>query len=355
MRFFLLKTMALAALILGLAACESVPPETLSNTLMNAIGTVDVGGATSEATLELHNLAGGISAEIYDKRTHRLIASAHLVGPDGYANFMSLHQFLEGVRGPLRARRSGSAITVTQSGVVEKPLGRIQSSRVPHLTQGALRLDGGRRMTYNLGLVEQGLQGRVRVRMMDAQGNIKIFFDGQSVHEAVSRYRYGYTAVPMQTVVGTSVSGQITGAVELGGAWFGGNEARLFIKMPYRSGGIEVEGRRQAFTFNPERDVTPPGGAGQMTVTHDSENYVRVDDSFSAQIALNNVDVSEDSDEEKRANGRGNVRYHLIVEVRQSTIRVYGQSQMDAALSLSDGQSATFRGSNPHIHTELEW
>jgi hypothetical protein len=230
---------------------------------------------------------------------------------------------------------------VSQSGKVHKALLQVTGSATKSSSTAELDIEGTRWIQYNTGLLEHGVEGRVRFTIKAPDGKELGRFDGLTTRQSAGSERLA---------VGVNVPGMVTGDTALGGGVLGtGLAARLYMALPNGAGAVEVYGGKQVFNFDPATDLSE--AEGNIGLIADRPDYLELTDAFRGKLKLGNVDIGDGG----KATSHGDFNYSINVAVTPDKILVTGQGAANAFLTSSEGKKAEFHGANEKIQTELDW
>jgi hypothetical protein len=330
---------ALVGSALLVSACERIEPQPESGILLQAIGKFEADGHSAAATLSLERGDSGsllLAVRSQGESPARILAEGELAE-------RIWDQVLLGTDGPLVTSVEGPVARITQTGTVTRPLASVTSLAAPDANQGTLELQATRWALYHVGILEHGLEGRVTLVLKKSDGAKAGTFTG-----ITSLKRGGYSRV----AVGARIPGKLTGASELGaGSVFNEVDAVAVLSFPTGAGAMEVGGMRQAFTFNPETDLSPKGGSGALKLEQNDVDEVILRDDFKVDLDLRNVALGLG----KKASGKAHAQFSVQLVVNHRQIVVSGTTQGSAELKNAEGKGASFDAPASDVQTLLDW
>ena len=343
----------------ALTACQSIDPAPDVQVVLQSNGFLD----ERPASLYLRTAFGGMYVEVLANPSQRLLVR-------GFIQRQQITDLMADVRGPIESNLTPSnVLNATMRGCTERVVRGITGPLSNGATEGTFRFEGARKIKYNTGFLERSIDGQVHFTLRRADGSTVSQYTGGTSLQTTSQAR-GFVNSPNleRLAVATDVMGEISGELMSAGAPFlQPGPTRLSIIIPNGAGRVELDGKKQAFEFNPVNGLVPPGGAGESQMLTQNEDYVEFVEHFQAHIngvhatipVLNLLGQQKhDSDGSPRvipATGSGDIRYSITIAITPDRVLVVGNNSLHAALRGSNGARAEFRGSNRRIQTELAW
>lgn len=314
-----------------LVGCNDPMPSQLEPTVkMQSKGLYTTGtGDTAqsvEAIILIQEIEGQpLSVELKDSESQKLLGTAFFD-----ASVTRFDQLLLQARGPLKSEVKGTFVKVDQSAKFALAMGSVSGESVGDSTYATFEFEGSRRVTYQRGLLDSGLDGSVVVAFRASDDAVRGYFSGMTALVPIDAKGH---STGLQYLA-TELPGMSEGSLCLGGTVFGGgNLSRLQVNTINGALRFHVQGTTsvtESITdFDPATDMT---STGEAKVT-ESAGYIEIEDEFQATLNLNHIRLCND----QVGKGTSVISYKIKVGIDPMQVRVTGEATMQAKVRANDG------------------